>query len=57
MGNTDPTADEKIVWFARVWRQADKDAIANKREEQLQRAEYWARQLLRQAIDAAARQR
>lgn len=57
MANTTPTADEKIAWFARVWRQADKDAIANKSDDQLQRAEYWARSALRQAIDDAARRR
>lgn len=47
-------ADEKIAWLARVWRQADRDAIADKDSVAKQRAEYWARQLLRQAVDAAA---
>lgn len=57
MTNTSPTADEKIAWFARVWRQADKDAIADKGDDQKKRAEFWARQALRQAIDDAARRR
>jgi len=45
--------DEKIAWFARVWRQADQAAIADKGSEPKRRAEYWARQQLRQAIDTA----
>lgn len=52
-----PTDDEKIAWLARVWRQADKDAIADRSDEPKQRAEYWARQALRQAIDMAERRR
>jgi|GEM_PF-2925763 len=51
-GSTDV---EKIAWFARVWRQADKDAIADRGDEQKKHAEYWARQALRQAIDMALR--
>lgn len=47
-------ADEKVAWLARIWRQADQAAIADKGNVQKQRAEYWARQLLRQAVDAAA---
>lgn len=54
---TPATADEKIAWFARVWRQADKDAIADRDDEQKRRAEYWARSALRQAIDMAERRR
>jgi len=57
MATTTPTADEKIAWFACVWRQADKEAIADRDDEQKKRAEYWARQALRQAIDSAARRR
>jgi hypothetical protein len=51
------TDDEKIAWFARVWRQADKDSIADRSDEQKRRAEYWARSALRQAIDMAERRR
>jgi len=54
MENMGATADEKIAWLARVWRQADRDAIADKDSTAKQRAEYWARQLLRQAVDAVA---
>lgn len=50
---TGTAADGKIAWLARVWRQADQDAIAHKGNAQKQQAEYWARQLLRQAVDAA----
>jgi len=57
MATTTTTADEKIAWFARVWRQADKDAIADRDDEQKRRAEYWARSALRQAIDMAERRR
>ena len=57
MTNTTSTADEKIAWFAQVWRQADKDAIADRNNDQKKRAEFWARQALRQAIDMAARGR
>lgn len=48
------STDEKVAWLARVWRQADRDAIADKDSVTKQRAEYWARQLLRQAVDTAA---
>lgn len=54
---THATSDEQIAWFARVWRQADKDAIADRSDEQKKRAEYWARSALRQAIDMAERRR
>lgn len=57
MENTTTTADQKIAWFAQIWRQADKDAIADRDDEQKKRAEFWARQALRQAIDDAARRR
>jgi hypothetical protein len=50
---THATADEKIAWFARVWRQADREAIADRDDEQKRRAEYWARSALRQAVDMA----
>lgn len=53
MENPAATGDDKIAWLARVWRQADRDAIADKDSTTKQRAEYWARQLLRQAVDAA----
>jgi hypothetical protein len=51
------TDDERIAWLARVWRQADKDSIGDRNDEQKRRAEYWARSMLRQAIDMAARRR
>ena len=57
MATTTPIDDEKIAWFARVWRRADKDAIADRDDEQKKRAEYWARQALLQAIDMAERRR
>ena len=57
MNNTPATATEKIAWFARVWRQADKESIADRDDEQKKRAEYWARSALRQAIDMAERSR
>jgi hypothetical protein len=51
------TDDERVAWFARVWRQADKEAIADRSDEQKKRAEYWARSALRQTIDMAERNR
>lgn len=51
-GSTDV---EKIAWFAQVWRQADKDAIADKSDVQKQRTEYRARRRLREAVDIAIR--
>jgi len=51
-GSTDV---EKIAWYAQVWRKADKDAIADKRNVQKQRAEYRARRRLREAVDIAIR--
>lgn len=52
--NTGTTANDKVLWLARVWRQADQAAIADRDSIPNRRAEYWARQLLRQAVDAAA---
>jgi hypothetical protein len=46
------TPDEKIVRHAHAWRQADKEAIANK-DSEARRAEYAARQQLRKVIDEA----
>lgn len=44
------TPDEKIAHQARQWRACDKDAVAN-RSDITRRAEYQARQKLREAID------
>lgn len=55
MDNSHATDVEKISWYAQVWRQADKDAIADKRNVQKQRAEYRARRRLREAVDIAIR--
>lgn len=46
---------EKIAWYAQVWRQADKDAIADRGDVQKQRAEYRVRRRLREAVDIAIR--
>lgn len=46
------TPDEKIVRHAHAWREADKEAIANK-DSEARRAEYAARQQLRKVIDEA----
>jgi len=54
MDKAGTTADDKVLWLARVWRQADQAAIADRESIPKRRAEYWARQLLRQAVDAAA---
>lgn len=48
-----PSSDERIARHARAWRRVDKDASANKQDPQKQRAEYRARQQLREAIDTA----
>lgn len=45
------TPDEKIASKAKVWRQRDRVAIANKQDSDKQRAEYAARKDLRKAID------
>lgn len=55
MGNSHATDVEKITWYAQVWRQADKEAIADRRSVQKQRAEYRARCRLREAVDLAIR--
>ena len=44
------TPDEKIAHAAREWRPLDKAAIANKCDS-TKRAEYHARQKLREAVD------
>jgi hypothetical protein len=44
---------EKITWYAQVWRQADKAAIADKRSGAKRQAEYRARRQLRAAVDDA----
>lgn len=55
MENTNhATVDEKISWYARVWRQAEKEAIAN-RCDRTKRAEHLARRQLREAVDDAVR--
>jgi len=48
---TPATPDEKIVHFAKQWRERDRDAIAAKPDRDKERAEYRARQQLRQVID------
>lgn len=47
------TPDEKIVHFAKEWRRHDRQAIAAKPDRDTERAEYRARQQLRQVIDLA----
>lgn len=47
------TPDEKIASHAKVWRQRDQVAIANKQDSDKQRAEYAARKDLRKVIDEA----
>jgi hypothetical protein len=55
MENTNhATVDEKIAFYARVWRQAEKEAIAN-RCDRTKRAEHLARRQLREAVDDAVR--
>lgn len=55
MENKQATDVEKIVWYAQVWRQADKEAIADKCSVRKQQAEYRARSRLREAVDIAIR--
>ncbi len=55
MASNQATDVEKIAWYAQLWRQADKEAIADRRNVQKQRAEYRARGRLREAIDMAIR--
>jgi len=47
------TPSEKIVAQACCWRQADKDAIANKGDPVKQRSEYLERRTLAKIIDDA----
>lgn len=47
------TPAEKIASKAKVWRQRDQVAIANKQDSDKQRAEYAARKDLRKVIDEA----
>jgi hypothetical protein len=47
------TPDQKIASKARVWRQHDQVAIADKRDQVKQDAEWQARQDLRKTIDEA----
>lgn len=47
------TPDERIAHQARTWRQIDQAAIADKQDQDKQRAEYRARQKLRRVIDDA----
>lgn len=51
--NSRGTPDEKIASKAKVWRQRDRVAIANKQDSDKQRAEYAARKDLRKVIDEA----
>jgi hypothetical protein len=44
------TPGEKVVQQAKVWRDRDKAAIANRCDD-TKRAEYFARQQLREAVD------
>lgn len=55
MGNSHATDAEKVAWYAQIWRQADKEAIADKSSGLKRQAEYWARRQLRAAIDDALR--
>lgn len=47
------TPDEKIASTAKDWRRVEKQAIADKRNPELQRAEYQLRKQLRKTIDEA----
>jgi hypothetical protein len=49
------TAGERIAHYAQLWRKAEKLAIGDRTCRELQRAEYRARQALRQAVDVATR--
>ena len=55
MDNNQATDVEKIVWYAQVWRQAEKEAIGDRRDVRKQRVEYRARCRLREAIDMTIR--
>jgi len=50
------TPDERVAYQARVWRDRDKEAIAN-RCTATQRAEYLARQQLREVVDLLEKSR
>lgn len=45
------TPQEQIAHFAETWRQLDREACADKRSRDKQRAEYRARQQLREVVD------
>jgi len=47
------TPDQRIASTAKVWRQRDQVAIADKSDVKKQRAEFAARQQLRQVVDQA----
>jgi hypothetical protein len=47
------TPEERIAHQAQTWRSIDKEAVANKQDRFKQRAEYRARQQLREVIDTA----
>ena len=51
--NSRGTPDQKIASTAKVWRQRDEVAIADKQDSDKQRAEYAARKDLRKVIDDA----
>ncbi|MVW64540.1 hypothetical protein GPY61_31970 [Massilia sp. NEAU-DD11] len=55
MENTTHYDAEKISWYAQIWRQADKAAIADKCSGSKRQAEYRARRQLRAAVDDALR--
>lgn len=48
--NTGAITDESVVHKARAWRQRDREAIASP-DHEAKRAEYYARQQLREAVD------
>jgi hypothetical protein len=48
--NVRATPDEKVVHRAKAWRDRDKEATANRCDD-TKRAEYFARQQLREAVD------
>lgn len=45
------TPEQKIVTTAKEWRECDKAAFIDKKNDKKQRAEYRARQKLRKVID------
>jgi hypothetical protein len=56
VGNKKCTQDQRIASTAKVWRQRDQIAIANKADVNKQRAEFRARQDLRKVVDEAGRE-